>query len=98
VGRTAVTHPPLAKLDELWAKRPFPPHPLEKLDELGTERPFSSHHLNKLHELWGERPLSLNTAHTNSWRMASGAWLGLKTCHNSKMKTTPQQVVKLQAS
>ncbi len=25
--------------------------------------------------------------------MASGAWLGLKTCHSSQMKTAPQQWV-----
>jgi len=34
---------PLAKLDELWAERPFPPHRLAKLDELWAERPFPPH-------------------------------------------------------
>jgi len=32
-------------------------------------------------------PESIN----KGWRMASGAWLGLETCHSSQMKTAPQQ-------
>ncbi|MBK7916283.1 MAG: hypothetical protein IPJ94_08490 [Chloroflexi bacterium] len=44
------SYPPhhLAKLDELWAERPFPPHHLAKLDELWVERPFPPHHLENI--------------------------------------------------
>ncbi|MBP7045007.1 MAG: hypothetical protein KBE23_19805 [Chloroflexi bacterium] len=49
---------PLAKLDELWAERPFPPHPLAKLDELWREQPFPPHHLAKLDELWDKTAVS----------------------------------------
>ncbi|MCA9875689.1 MAG: hypothetical protein KC441_18585 [Anaerolineales bacterium] len=46
---------------------------------MNEERPFPPHLLTKLDELWAERPFSLYAAYTDSWRMASGAWLGLES-------------------
>ncbi len=39
-GENGRSHPPLAKHDELWVERPFPPHHLAKLDERGENGRF----------------------------------------------------------